>query len=128
MPYFEKGDRQIILTIDNQKVAPAICYESLQPGHAEYVHQLGAEIYLASVAKSQNGVDKAMTYYPEVAKRYSMPVFMSNCIGRCDDIICVGGNAVWTKEGQLAGQLDAENEGILIYDTVTGDTRLEYSS
>ena len=128
LPYFERGDRQIILTIDNQKVAPAICYESLQPGHAEYAHQLGAKIYLASVAKSQNGVDKAMTYYPEVAKRYSMPVFMSNCVGQCDDFICVGGSAAWTKEGQLTGQLDAENEGILIYDTVTGDTRLEYGS
>ena len=30
-PYFENGNRQVILTVEGKKVAPAICYESLQP-------------------------------------------------------------------------------------------------
>ena len=31
----------------------------------------------------------------------------------------VGKSAVWTKKGELAGQLDDKMEGILIFDTAT---------
>ena len=97
-PYFVTGNRQVILTVDNKKIAPAICYESLQPEHAHKANELGADIYLASVAKSQNGINKAMIHYPEVAKNYSMPVLMSNCVGFCDNFNSVGNSAVWTKD------------------------------
>lgn len=107
------------MNIDNKKIAPAICYESLQPKHSENANKLGAEIYLASVAKSENGANKAMVHYPQIAKRYSMPVLMSNCIGFCDNFLGAGLSAVWTKQGQLAGQLDGRNEGLLIFDTET---------
>jgi predicted amidohydrolase len=119
LPYFENGNQQIILTVDNAKIAPAICYESLQPEHADQASKLGADIYVASVAKSQNGVNKAMMHYPEVARNYSMPVLMSNCVGFCDNFMSVGLSSVWTKQGKLVGQLDDKNEGLLIFDTVT---------
>ena len=119
LPYFESGDGQMILTVKNKKIAPAICYESLQPAHAAQAVSLGAELYLASVAKSQNGVNKAMTHYPEMARSYTMPVLMSNCVGFCDNFLSVGGSAVWTKQGHLARQLDDKQEGLLIFDTET---------
>lgn len=118
-PYFVNGDEQIVITVDNKKIAPAICYESLQTDHSDNASELGADIYLASVAKSQNGVDKAMTHYPAVAKKFSMPVLMSNCVGYCDNFESVGKSSVWTKQGNLVGQLDDKLEGILIFDTVT---------
>lgn len=118
-PYFINGEKQIIITVDNKKIAPAICYESLQNEHSKYAKKNGAEIYVASVAKSQNGIDKAMNHYPEIAKKYSMPVLMSNCVGFCDNFESVGKSSVWTKQGNLAGQLDNKVEGILIFDTET---------
>jgi predicted amidohydrolase len=118
-PYFVNGESQIILTVRNKKIAPAICYESLQIDHSENVNKLGAEIYVASVAKSQNGIDKAMTHYPTVAKKFAMPVLMSNCVGYCDNFESVGKSSVWTKTGNLVGQLDDKLEGILIFDTET---------
>lgn len=118
-PYFVQGEQQIILTVGNKKIAPAICYESLQTEHSAYSKKQGAEIYVASVAKPQNGIDKAMTHYPGVAKRFSMPVLMSNCVGYCDNFESVGKTSVWTKQGYLAGQLDNKLEGILIFDTET---------
>ena len=118
-PYFVNGDEQIILTVDNKKIAPAICYESLQTDHSDNAKKLGAEIYVASVAKSQNGINKAMTHYPAVAKKFSIPVLMSNCVGFCDNFESVGQSSVWTKQGNLAGQLDEKSEGILIFDTET---------
>lgn len=118
-PYFVNGEKQIILTVDNIKIAPAICYESLQTNHSEIANKLGAEIYVACVAKSQNGIDKALTYYPEIAKKFLMPVLMSNCIGYCDNFQSVGKTSVWTKQGNLVGQLNDKLEGILIFDTET---------
>lgn len=118
-PYFENGTEQIIIKIENQKIIPAICYESLQIEHAEKGSNLGGEIYVASVAKSKNGVEKAFIHYPEMAKKYSMPVLMSNCIGECDNFVSIGFSSVWTKEGKLAEQLDNKNEGILVFNTIT---------
>lgn len=118
-PFFVNGDNQIILKIGNHKIAPAICYESLQTDHSENAVKLGAKIYIASVAKSQNGIDKAMIHCPEVAKKFSIPVLMSNSVGYCDNFMSVGQSAVWTKHGNLAGQLDDKNEGILIFNTET---------
>ena len=116
-PYFENGVGQIIIKSNGKKIAPAICYESLQPTHIENAIKPGADVYLASVAKPANGIEKAYDYYPRVAKQYSIPVLMANCVGYCDNFLSVGKSAVWTKEGELVGQLDDKSEGILIFDT-----------
>jgi predicted amidohydrolase len=119
LPYFVNCKKQIILTVGNKKIAPAICYESLQTDHSEKANKLGAEIYIASVAKGKSGVDKVMTHYPAVAQQFLMPVLMSNCVGYCDNFESVGQSAIWTTKGILVGQLDDKLEGILIFDTET---------
>jgi predicted amidohydrolase len=120
--YFIEGNEQKILTLKGSKIALAICHESLQPEHSKNASELGAEIYLSSVAKSQKGIEKAKGYFPKVANKYSMPVLMSNCIGYCDNFESVGQSSVWDKNGVLIGNLDDQNEGILIYDTESNTT------
>ncbi len=118
-PYFENGDGQIIIKTNHKNIAPAICFESLQQKHSENAFKLGADVYLASVAKPANSVKKAFDHYPKTAKQYAMPVLMCNCVGLCDNFLSVGNSSVWTKEGNLVGQLDDKTEGILIFDTET---------
>lgn len=118
-PYFENGDGQVIIKTNDKNIAPAICYESLQQTHSENTFKLGADVYLASVAKPANGVVKAFDHYPKIAKQYAMPVLMSNCVGLCDNFLSVGNSSVWTKKGKLVGQLDDKTEGILLFDTET---------
>lgn len=118
-PYFVSGKKQTILIVDNKKIAPAICYESLHPDHSDHAKKLGAEIYIASVAKSQNEINNALTYYSEVAKKLSITVLMSNCIGYCDNFESAVQSAIWSNRGELAGQLDNTLEGLLIFDTET---------
>lgn len=119
LPYFKNGNEQILITLKNQKIAPAICYESLQIDHADEAVKLGAQIYIASVAKSQNGINKAFIHYPNIAKKYKMPVLMSNCIGECDNFISAGFSSVWNKEGELILQFDHQEEGIIVFNTET---------
>tara|TARA_R110000737_G_scaffold8686_4_gene24341 strand:- start:1881 stop:2606 length:726 start_codon:yes stop_codon:yes gene_type:complete len=121
-PYFIEGCEQTILSIKDSKIALAICYESLQPEHSKNAHGMGAEVYLASVAKSQAGMEKANTDYPKIANKYSMPVLMANCIGFCNNTLSAGQTSVWDANGILIGQLDSQSEGLLIYDTVSKST------
>lgn len=117
VPYFAKGQGQLYLHIGNSKIALAICYELSVPHHALNAYQEGATIYLASVAKTLEGVENAMDTLAAIAKKYSVITLMSNCVGLCDGVECAGKTSVWNSQGILLGQMDDTSEGILIIDT-----------
>lgn len=116
-PYFSPGGEQLVLEHGGLRFAPAICYESLQPRHSERAAFMGADVYLASIAKPARGILDAQRHYPEVARRHEMFVVAANCVGPCDDFVSVGSSAAWAPSGKLLAQLDSESEGALIIDT-----------
>lgn len=118
-PFFVSGESSIALLGDKANVALAICYEISVPEHAENAFRSGAEIYIASVAKSVDGVEKAVKRLSEIANQYSMTVLMSNCIRHCDDFECGGKTSVWNNKGLLMAQLESMKEGIIIINTDT---------
>lgn len=119
LSYFANGQTQALLDLKNKQIALAICYESLLPQHAEKAFRNGVEIYIVSAAKSFDGVEKACKHYAEIAGKYAIPVLMANCVGFCDNFESAGKTSIWDNKGVLAGQLDDQNEGILIFDTDT---------
>lgn len=121
LPFFVHGEEPIVLRAGHHTLAPAICYESLQPEHAENAAKTGADIYLASVAKSDVGVARAYAHYPSIARQHSMTVLMANCLGPCDDFVGVGQSAIWNSQGKLAAKLDDQLEGLVMIDTNTGE-------
>jgi predicted amidohydrolase len=126
-PYFVCGAEAGFL--EDGKIALAICYELSVPAHSEQAHRVGAEIYLVSVAKTKAGMEGAAETLAGIARRYSMTVLLSNCVGHCANFECGGGSAVWNKEGVKLAQLDSVEEGILVLDTGTGEvTRKELNS
>jgi predicted amidohydrolase len=119
LPYFVPGEQPLVFHARGHTLAPAICYESLQPSHAKEMAGAGADVYLASVAKSERGVAKAYEHYPAIAAEHGMIVLMANNVGPCDNFVGAGASAVWDKSGERLGQLDAASEGLLIFDTAT---------
>lgn len=117
--FFIGGQNVSGLMGDKTNIALAICYELSVPEHSETAFKSGAEIYIASVAKFVNGVDKAIKRLSDIANKYSMTVLMSNCIGQADGYECAGRTSIWNDKGLLVGQLNGTNEGILIFDTDT---------
>lgn len=115
-PYFIPGDKQEVIHIDEDGFLPAICYESLLDVHACQAVELDASVYLASVAKPQRGLDKAMEIYPDFASTYNMMILMANSVGPADNFESVGQSAIWDQDGDVVDQLDAESEALLIYD------------
>tara|TARA_R110000796_G_scaffold252584_1_gene388216 strand:- start:109197 stop:109925 length:729 start_codon:yes stop_codon:yes gene_type:complete len=119
LPYFISGDNSLMLQLNSQKIALAICYEISIPEHSEKAFQNGAEIYIASVAKFKSGINKANEELANIASQYSMNVLMANCIGVSDGAECAGKTAAWNKNGEMICELDEVNEGLLILDTTT---------
>jgi len=118
--YFINGLYRPVLS--GNKIGMAICYEISVPAHAEQAHKNGAETYIASVAKTVAGVEKAIESLSETAKRYSMTVLMSNCVGINDGAECGGRSSVWNDKGILLEQLNDKDEGMIIFDTDTQKT------
>lgn len=118
-PYFQPGVGQVMIKTPTARIAPAICFESLLPAHAANAFARGADVYLASVSKSERGVAKAHDHYSTIAKQYGKTVLMCNSIGPSDNFVSGGRSAAWSREGLLAGQLTPDAEGILVFDTVT---------
>jgi predicted amidohydrolase len=121
LSWFSSGDEQLVIDAAGHRLAPAICFESLQPEHAAAVADLGADTYLASVSKPLRSVVVAHQHYPAIARRHSMIVLMANGVGPCDDFVAAGRSAAWTERGRLAAELTDHDEGIVIIDTTTGE-------
>lgn len=119
MPFFKQGIQQATVSVEDKLIVPAICYESLQSVHALEAANLGADLYVASVAKSSNGVVRAYVHYPEIARKHDMFILMSNAVGHADNFICAGQSAIWDSEGRLLIQANATQEALLILDTET---------
>ena len=119
--YFVSGQNDKVVIHSKPEIALAICYELSVPQHSENAHKNGATIYLASVVEDINGVDRAMAKLSSIGNKYAMTVAMSNCIGKTGAYHCPGKSSIWNNQGELAGQLNDINEGILIYDTVSSE-------
>ncbi|MEM9837487.1 MAG: carbon-nitrogen hydrolase family protein [Bacteroidota bacterium] len=124
-PYFKSGNNQPSLVIGSCTIAFGICYESLQPAHFVQAKKKGADLFLASVAKSVSGTDRAYAYFPSLAQEYETPILMVNAVGHCDDFLSNGLSVVWDASGQRMGQLNSQQQGLILYDTEQRTTEIE---
>ncbi len=117
-PFFVPGNDSVGLS--SNRIALAICYELSVPQHSVDAHKRGDEIYIASAAKSVSAMNKTIQTLSETAKKYSMTVLFSNCVGISGGFECGGKSSIWNSRGILLAQLDHQHEGILSIDMNTG--------
>lgn len=120
LPYFVSGQDFSGHFQTEPKLSLAICYEISVEDHLEEAIRNQAQIYVASVAKFRTGIGAARLRLEDIAKKHNLMVMMVNSVGEADGSITAGLSAVWGKGGELLGQLDDQNPGLLLYDTVTG--------
>ena len=116
-PFFVSGENFPILPVNERQIGLAICYELSVAAHVKTAVAGGADVYLASVAKTEAGMEHASKRLANIAQTYNMPVLISNSVGPSDNFLSVGKTAVWDKTGQLLAQLDDTNEGYIIFNT-----------
>ena len=114
LPYFVAGEKQVLIEIKDHRIAFGICYEALQRHHFLKARQVGATIYLASVAKPERGIKKAYAHFSETAAEFSTSILMVNSVGFCDNFRAAGQSAFWDQRGQQIAQLDDHRPGTLL--------------
>lgn len=117
---FTVGYTPYIISYDEEnRIAPAICYELSNTEHTDYARKMNATVYMASVLNSVNSVDADIEKLSKIASTNQMTTFMSNYIGESGGYECAGKSSIWNSKGELIAQFDDKTEGILIYDTQT---------
>jgi predicted amidohydrolase len=117
LPYFTTGKEEVIWDLE-ERIAPAICYESTLLVHAAEAAKMKSSVYLASVAKSAAGIIKAQEHYASISKQHQWWTLLVNMIGSADNFIGAGGSAIWDAQGTKIACLD-DKEAILWIDTIT---------
>ncbi|MEL6671887.1 MAG: carbon-nitrogen hydrolase family protein [Bacteroidota bacterium] len=99
------------------RIGLAICYEMSREAHLAALLPEGIDIYLASVAKHEAGMQAAVVRLEQVAKDHQIFTLIVNSLGPCDTFEAGGKSAIWGPGGRLLGQLDDAREGLLCLDT-----------
>ena len=120
--YFVSGENLPPIKFKNHTIGLAICYETSISEHSEKAFKNGANIYIASVLNSINGVDKDINRISDIAQKYKMTSLMANFVGKSGGYDCAGKSSIWNENGQLVEQLNQVNEGIAIVDSETLET------
>jgi len=126
LAYFSQGLNQIYVSVCGSKFGLGICYESLQKDHFLEVYENDIDFYLSSSAKPKSGVEKAYEYFSKMSKNFKTPILMANSVGECSDFINYGNSAIWNDKGELCGQLNETQQGLLIYDTMLKRSQIVY--
>lgn len=122
--YFVPGPTITPLVIDGIKIGPAICYELSCPEHVEHAIKKGADVYVASSAKTVEGNERAFKALSATAKAYQIPTLQVNCVGTADGSVKAGASAVWGPDGTLLKQMGDDDEGLLIFDLDSSEVEL----
>ncbi|MBB6523589.1 carbon-nitrogen hydrolase family protein [Pseudoteredinibacter isoporae] len=121
LPFFAPGHCPLFLEYGNERIAPAICYESKQCSHNDAAIAAGASLYMASVAKDESSLAAVTSgLYSTLAKRSGMKIMMANNHGPNHDFIGHGQSAIWDAQGNCVAQLGVAGDGIVVFDTITG--------
>ena len=102
------------------QIGVAICYEISVSEHAAALTSNGAEVYVASVAKTPRGIERGWGQLAKTAVRHQISALVVNSVGMCEGKKAGGGSAVFDQRGELVQRLGAAAEGYLIFDTVRG--------
>lgn len=121
VPVFVAGRSSPGIEIGGKTLALAICYETSVTEHWQTCLAVRPVAYVASVAKSPRHILGSHTRLAELARTGAFPVLMANSVGPADGSECVGQSAVWDQRGTRLHSLRQADEGLLVFDTESGD-------
>jgi predicted amidohydrolase len=103
-----------IITLDDERIALAICADIDNPKHPSDAAKAGATIYIPSIFFSREGIPEANAMLAIYAKQHSLNIMMANFCGPVWERIAGGGSGFWAADGTQLGVLDESRPGLLI--------------
>ncbi|WP_166922073.1 carbon-nitrogen hydrolase family protein [Flavobacterium poyangense] len=102
------------VSLENQKIAFAICADIDNPLHPENASKKETSIYIASIFFSPNGIPNAYRNLQNYAQKHQMHVLMSNFSGESWGSPSAGKSAFWNNKGELVAQMNDSDSGLLV--------------
>ena len=107
-------DNNPIVTIENPNIPLAICAHIDNPKHPENASKNNADIYIASIFFSPNGIPNAYRDLQNYAEKHQMNVLMANFSGESWGSPSAGQSAFWNTKGELVAQMNDSDSGLLL--------------
>lgn len=112
--YFAPGESRCVVSINGVLVGIAICADTSHPSHAASAAERGAELYVASVMKTDaeyRGHARNMKRY---ATHHGMAALTANYAGSTGGLDSAGKSAFWNEQGNLVAQADSHGEALVV--------------
>jgi predicted amidohydrolase len=123
-PFFSPAPPGPAVLALEQRVGVAICYELTVEQHTAALVASGAEVYVASVAKTAEGVREAEQQLARLAREHRVPALLVNSVGTCEGKPAGGGSVAVGPDGKRFGRLGGRGGGVLLVDTLAMTARV----
>lgn len=100
--YCLAGNESYQFTVNDTRIALAICADFAHPTHAEVAAAQQADVYIASALISEAGYEPDAQLLAAMAKRHQFPVLLANHISDTGDWQTCGKSGGWNTAGELA--------------------------
>ena len=122
--FFAPGSGEAIVLDTAQRIGIAICHDINVDAHIDQAVARGADIYLAGVAKTAQGMAAAESTMRDRARQHRLPIRGVNCTGTCEGKPAGGASLVIDATGNPLISLGREEQALLGYDTASGETEV----
>ncbi|MDD1781061.1 carbon-nitrogen hydrolase family protein [Enterovibrio sp. ZSDZ35] len=108
------GEGGCFISINDVKVALAICADFTHPQHHDDAVAENADVYLVSALISEGGFDADAKTLSEIAVKTQMPVLLSNFVGESGGWQTGGRSGMWDTDGQQTVLASSTCEGLAL--------------
>lgn len=123
--YFAPGKDGCVVPIGCVPTGIAICADTSHPDHAADAAERGAELYIASVMKTETEYRALADRLSQYAARHRMAILAANYAGSTGGSDSAGKSAFWDERGKLVTQAGSEGEALVVARRDNGEWRGE---
>ena len=113
-PYFLSGEDSCVVSINGSCVGVAICADTSHASHAATVATRGAQLYVASIMKTDAEIPDHAHKMKQYATSHRMAVLTANYAGSSGRREAAGRSAFWDERGDLIAHVDSNVEALLV--------------
>ena len=112
--YFVAGEDRCVVSIKDVPTGIAICADTNYSAHAASAAEGGAEVYVASVMKTEAEYRDHASSMQRYAADHGMVTLTANHAGSTGGSFSAGRSAIWDERGSLIAQANSNQEALVV--------------
>ena len=113
-PYFLSGKGSRVVSVNGVCVGIAICADTSCASHAATVAARGAQLYVASIMKTDAEFSEHANKMKRYARSHRMAALTTNYAGSSGRRKSAGNSAFWDERGDLIAHVDSNVDALLV--------------